>query len=283
MTTSLLIAALLPALVLCIYLFRKDRVEKEPIGLLLKLLLFGAISCLPAIVGEEIFFSVIDAAFADAFRQNDAGQVYMTTKDFHMYQFALAFIGVALVEEFCKWILLVWGTKKNRNFNHLFDGVIYAAFVSLGFAAFENIGYVFNNGFYVAAARAVLSVPGHMFFGIMMGYYYSFWHITDQAAALESHYISLGKISLNGNIFDSTKNKWLSLVVPVLFHGFYDFCLFVGSPLTTALFYIFVIFMYIYCFRKIKQMSINDSSTINYAKSMLLRKYPALWDDVTSE
>ena len=114
MTTALLIAALVPALVLCIYLFRKDRVEKEPIGLLLKLLFFGAISCLPAIVGEEIFFSVIDAAFADAFRQNEAGQVYMTTKDFHKYQFALAFIGVALVEEFCKWILLVWGTKKNH-------------------------------------------------------------------------------------------------------------------------------------------------------------------------
>lgn len=282
MTFPLLIAALIPAVVLCIYLFYKDRVEKEPIGLLAKLLLFGVISCFPAILGEEILYAIIGDAFSGAMYQNEAGEIFMSSKDFHIYQFFLAFIGVALVEEFCKWILLIFGTKKNRNFDHLFDGIIYATFVSIGFAAYENIGYVFNYGFQVAVTRAIFSVPGHMFFGVMMGYYYSFWHITDQTAELEKRYMALGKIPVT-NTFDSSKNKWLSLVVPVLFHGFYDFCLFVGSPLTTTLFYIFVIFMYVYCFRKIRQMSANDSATIGYAKAMLIRKYPAIREDITND
>ena len=44
----LVCAALLPAIVLCIYTFRKDSVEKEPLGLLLCLLALGCVICYPA-------------------------------------------------------------------------------------------------------------------------------------------------------------------------------------------------------------------------------------------
>ena len=283
MNYTLLIAALVPAIVLCIYLFYKDRVEKEPLGLLAKLLIFGVISCFPAMLGETFIQGLLNGIFSNALYLNEAGDVVMSWTNYHLYQFLIAFIGVALIEEGCKWIFLVLGTKKNKNFDHLFDGVIYATFVSLGFAAFENIQYVFNGGISVAISRAIFSIPGHMFFGVMMGYYYSFWHLTDKAAAIESRLSKEGQIPFIKNPFDSTEQKILSIVIPTLFHGFYDFCLFVSSPFTTVLFYIFVIFMYIYCFGKIKKMSQKDGASKDYAMVALVKKYPILLAKKESE
>ena len=282
-TTFLIIAALLPAIILCIYVFIKDRAEKEPIGLLLKLLLFGAISCLPASLGEEFLFSIIDKSFARSIYLNEAGQAVMTSSNYYLYQFMLAFVGVALVEEFCKWFFLTKSTKNDKNFNCLFDGLIYAIFVSLGFAALENVIYVLNGGLQVAVLRAILSVPGHMFFGVMMGYHYSLWHITDKANSLEKSLKATGHINRFTPEFSSTKDKWLCLLIPVLAHGFYDYCCFIGSPTMTIVLYVFVLFMYIHCFRKIRNMSKNDASNIGYAKAMLIQKYPTLGEYIRNE
>lgn len=282
-TLFLTIAGLLPAAILCVYVFLKDQVEREPISLLLKLLLFGAISCIPAALGEDLLFSIIDGAFAKSIYYNEAGEVLIKSTDFHLYQFILAFIGVALVEEFFKWIFLIRVTKDNENFNCLFDGLIYAVFVSLGFAAFENVLYVLDGGLRVAILRAILSVPGHMFFGVMMGYHYSIWHIIGKANAMEKSLKAAGKINIAVPEISYVKHMRLSLLVPIAAHGFYDFCCFVDSPLTTVLLYAFVIFMYVHCFRKIKRMSISDASDVGYAKMMLIRKYPLLQEYIRTE
>ena len=265
-TILLVCAALVPAIALCIYIFIKDRAEKEPIGLLLTLFGLGAASCFPAVIGELIIGGILDACFASA---------SMTDITLYVYQFLHNFVGIALVEECMKFLVLVLVTRKNKHFNSLFDGIVYAVFVSLGFAALENVLYVVENGWVNAVMRAIMSVPGHMFFGVMMGYYYSLWHVIDKAAELERRLAEGGVLPLNVPKFSSKRERVLCLLIPILFHGFYDFCCFVGGWFTLVLIG-FVIFMYIYCFGKIRKVSKADCNDYVASSKELIKKYPFL-------
>lgn len=269
----LVAAALLPAIVLCRYVYKKDKVEKEPIGLLIKLLLAGVISCFPAAAVEGIAEEAIDGAFSAVY----GGMV--TESGTYLYLAVTYFIGVALVEEGFKWGVLVKLTKNNREFNCIFDGMVYAIFVSLGFAAFENVLYVLDYGWATAITRGLLSVPGHMFDAVMMGYYYSRWQIFEKAAIAEKNLIRLGFAEKGGKApFDYKKEKWLSLIVPVIFHGIYDFCCVVNAWWATVVFYGFVLFMYIYCFAKIKETAAKDLPMMERVSALLANKYPEVSD-----
>lgn len=270
----LVLAALLPAIVLCIYVYKKDRVEKEPIGLLLLLLGLGAVSCFPAAFIEGILSNVINSIFAPFVYELD-GEFFMDSIPYYLYHASDNFIGIALVEEGLKWLILILVTRKNKNFNHLFDGVIYAIFVSLGFAALENILYVTQHGFMNALMRGILSVPGHMFFAVFMGYYYSQWNVHCIARDMESDFQKRGVISVREPV-SPAGYLVCSLLFPVLVHGFYDYALSIGTTLMTILFVIFVIGMYIYCFSKIKETSKNDAGENNYALAVLCMKYAGL-------
>ena len=269
MTNIILVAvALLPVIVLCTFVFIKDKTEKEPIGLLLKLLLFGALTCIPAAIIEIIL-----------------GKIILGIVPFggYAYYAADAFIGVALVEEGVKLAVLVLFTRKNKEFNCIFDGLIYAVFVSLGFAALENILYVLQNGLAVGIMRAVLAVPGHMFDAVLMGYFYSIWHLKEKAAFVENTLRKNGAIRTDVAPFTYKKEMWLTLLVPVAAHGFYDFCCFVGTGWSTLLLIAFVIFLYIYCFRKIFKMSRVDAYENTYVNSMMIEKYPELMEEKETE
>ena len=148
------LAAALPALVLMRYIYRKDTVEKEPAGLLVRCVVGGVFSALLAVVLEEIGESVLSR---------------LISPDSRLFILLLAFLVVAGAEECAKFLFLKRATWRNPNFNYRFDGVVYAVFVSLGFAAFENVGYVMGYGLSVAPLRAVLSIPAHMSFAVFMG------------------------------------------------------------------------------------------------------------------
>ena len=271
----LAVLALLPALILCVYLYIKDRVEKEPLGLLLGLLVFGAVSAFPAGWIEGILDDIITAMFgAIATEQVVGGETYLVlpTSLYTVYQAVSAFIGVALVEEFGKWLVLNVLTRKNRHFNSLFDGVIYGVFASLGFAAIENVLYAFSYGMETVLMRAVTSVPGHMFFGVLMGMYYSFWKVSERARGIERQLAAQGKLTVR-NPINATAGKWLSLIVPVLVHGFYDFCLFVGTTFLIVMFYISLVAMYVYCFSRIRRFSKADGGIDAYAMMYITKKY----------
>ena len=141
----------------------------------------------------------------------------------------------------------------------------------------ENILYVFDGGLSVALLRAVLSVPGHMFFGVFMGYYYSLWHISEKARLIEKKYSDGGYIP-KAQPISSGRYLLMSLVAPVLAHGAYDFCCVLNSAVMTAIFIVFEIFLYVYCFGKIKSMSKYDGKTRDYALVMLMKKYPEQQD-----
>lgn len=271
----LVLAAVLPAFVLCRYVYKMDKVEKEPKRLLILLFLFGVMACFPAVVLEESAAAVINGVFSLLFGIGLPSVVLEL-----LYNAVTYFIGVALMEEGVKWLCLVGITKKNKNFNCFFDGLIYAVFVSLGFAAFENILYVLEYGWWNAFMRAFLSVPGHMFFSVMMGYYYSRWMIVKKAREAEIMLSAEGIIEERTiPVFNYKKERFKSLFIPVIFHGTYNFCCSADSLWYTLIFYVFVGFMYVHCFGKIKSMSAEDTPTGEKTIKLLTEKYPELYNE----
>ena len=251
-------AAVIPAIALLIFVYVKDRAEKEPIGLLLALLAAGMFSVIPAIIGETVL-EFLPGLFAFSPLVSAAVE---------------AFVVVALVEEVCKWGLMMLITRNSKHFNSLFDGMIYSIFVSLGFALVENVMYAFQHGMETALLRAVTAVPAHMFFAVMMGYYYSHWNVMRKARAAEQALAAGGSILLRQPLFDSSRPLMLSLAVPVLFHGFYDFCCFVDSTLFSLLFLAFLVFMYVYCFMKLHRLSRQDTADNRVVWGLIANKYP---------
>ena len=136
---------------------------------------------------------------------------------------------VAAVEEGMKFWLLKRRTWNHPAFNYRFDGIVYAVFVSLGFAAYENILYVFHYGLSVALPRALLAVPGHMSFAVCMGIYYG-------RAKLCAGW---------GDDLNAQRNLWTGYLFSVFLHGVYDACAMIGTMLATVLFVAFVIAMYV--------------------------------------
>ena len=273
----LIFVAVIPAIILCSYVYIKDRVEKEPFSLLLKLFFFGALCCFPAMVLELIFEIILRLFFAenilnlidlsDSSNYNFACYLYIVLHNLFV---------VAIVEEGCKFFVLYKFTKKSKEFDSMFDGIIYAVFVSLGFAALENIFYVIENGITVGILRAVLSVPGHMFFAVMMGYFYSRCHIKDKAKMLENSLIKRGIIYNNKPLFNSKKESMLSLIIPIALHSTYNSCCSSGTTLSNVLLVVLVVFMYVYCFKKIITVSKFDTYENTYIMYMMKNKYQEL-------
>lgn len=270
----LTLAAILPAAILGIYVFKKDKAEKEPLTLLLQLFCLGAAVCLPAAYIEHFVIAGIDALF-EPFVFVGNGTQSMEAGALFLYKIIYFFVGIAFVEEGLKWITMTRVTFKSRDFNSLFDGMIYAVFVSLGFAALENIFYVLSYGWGNALMRAILSVPGHMFFAVIMGYYYSWWHIREKARQWEEALREEGRILVR-KPFSVRKSKAMSLLMPTLAHGIYNFCCSSDSVWYQITFYVFILFLYLHCFGRIRRMSRADAPSGAYARVLIKRKYPAL-------
>ncbi len=187
---SLLAIALAPGIAIALYIYLKDKHEREPISLLLISFLYGALSTLVTL----LISWPVHAHF-------------VFEKDNVFDQFINAFFGVALIEEFSKFIFIRFILYRNKNFNEPFDGIVYALMVSMGFATLENVLYTFNYGFETGVLRMFTAVPAHATFGILMGYF-------------------LGKAK-----FDHKNEGLLALLalsIATLFHGAYDYFWFIS-------------------------------------------------------
>lgn len=221
------LAAVLPAVVLMVYVYRHDKVEREPVGLLMSLFLRGVLAALCAIVLEIIGQLILDR---------------LVTPGTFLHTVLEAFVVVAAVEEGAKYFFLKRRTWDDPNFNYRFDAIVNAVFVSLGFAAFENIQYIFAYGLSVALPRALLSIPGHMAFGVYMGVYYG------RARFRESY----------GHHMAAKSDRMMAYFSAVLLHGFYDACAMIGTATATVIFILFVVVMYLRMFRRLKREAERD-------------------------
>lgn len=205
----LLIIAILPAVVLMLVIYKCDRVEPEPIRLVLGMMGLGILSVIPTLICELIA---------------DIGLSLFLDTDSAIYHFLNAFFGVALIEEFWKLFFVMIFVWKKKAFNYRFDAIVYCVASSLGFALLENIVYVMQSGLGTGISRAILSVPGHCTFAIFMGYF-------------------LGNAKLFAVQGKKEKSMlWLvlALIMPTLQHGFFDFCLFMESGILVLVFLVFV-------------------------------------------
>lgn len=206
---GILSAGVAPGVALLSYIYLKDQYGSEPISVVLKTFLFGAILVFP-IAFIQYIFSV-----------ENIGQTEIID----------AFVLTGFLEEFFKWFILIYTVYQHIAFDEPYDGIVYGASVSLGFATAENILFLFENGLEHALGRAILPVPSHALFGVIMGFY-----------------IGKGKFIMQGK----RKLLALSLILPFLLHGVYDYILLTQQQWIMVILP-FMIFLWWLGLRKVKK------------------------------
>ncbi|KYD09289.1 glutamic-type intramembrane protease PrsW [Heyndrickxia sporothermodurans] len=228
----ILSAGIAPGLALLSYFYLKDQYEFEPIQSVFKAFLFGAFLTFPIMFIQHVLMTE------------------------HVLQGNIfnAFINISLLEEFFKWFILYFVVYQLGDFNEPYDGIVYGASVSLGFATVENILYLFADGVWTAFGRALLPVSSHALFGVLMGYY-------------------LGKAKFSVDHLKKKKALIYSFSIPLILHGSYDYIL---LSKTKWIYYMipFMLFLWWLALKKVKHAHIlsknhhevvteNNKSTIN--------------------
>lgn len=226
-----ILIAILPSYILGRYIYKKDT-EKKPKGIIVKLIVGSALFSIVAIILEWCF-----------------EKVYPSGSNFIQYLIRYL-IGTALIEEMCKFLPAYFIGIKNKDMSHRYDAIVYAAFSAIGFATFENILYVCTLGeIGTAIYRMIFSVPGHISFGILMGYFLGIAYQEKK----------------NENKKQYKINMMYSLLIPIVFHGIYDFSMMYGISNTNIIVIVLAlildIIMCIYSIRKVKKVANNLEET----------------------
>jgi len=210
---SILLVALAPVIIILIYIYVRDKYEKEPLPLLIKSLALGALIVIPVVFVEGALKAMMPV---------------LSSMGIAFYD---AFVVAAFTEESFKFMVFYLLIRKNHEFDERFDGIVYAVFISLGFAGVENIMYVFDGGMGTGIFRAFTAVPAHALFGVSMGYYFALSKFVSKNTRL---------------------NLFKALAVPVVLHGIYDFILMTGHPYLLLAFFPFLIYLWWSGMKKIK-------------------------------
>ncbi|MCR1897588.1 PrsW family glutamic-type intramembrane protease [Irregularibacter muris] len=218
MELRLLIIAVAPIIAIGLGVYLRDRYDREPLSLLMKTFILGALSIIPTLFVEKFLISI-----------NRLPGIWGTL--------FLSFVVAGLTEEFFKRWVVLKSAFYSRAFNEKLDGIVYSVFAALGFAAVENVMYVmfrFPTDPIVGIYRGIFSVPAHTLFAVTMGYY-----------------LSLAKFSNNARV--ARRNLSMSLWMPVIFHGIFDFILLSKIPLLMLLFIPFVLYLWVINLRKLNK------------------------------
>lgn len=205
---SIILASLAPSMALLSFFYLKDKYNSEPISMVIRSFIFGALLVFPIIFIQYAF--------------QEEGLL--------VNPISHSFISAALFEEFFKWFVLYFAAYKHVEFNQHYDGIIYGVSVSLGFATLENIFYLIAFGVDFAFIRALLPISSHALLGVIMGFY-------------------LGKAKFSK--INQRKLVIVSLVIPFLLHGIYDYILYI-QKFWIYLMLPFMLFMWWFALKKVK-------------------------------
>lgn len=229
MSFLLIIVSVIPIILLGLYIYNKDT-EKEPKSLLIELFSSGLVSSFIVVV-----INMLTALLIPDFYLSD------NYSKFTLFElFILIFLEIALVEELSKWLMIRFLGYQSKEFDQPYDIIVYAVFVSLGFAAVENIMYVMQGGITVGLYRALFSVPGHAAFGVFMGYF-----------------LGLAKVYQKKDKFKYRLYIFLSIFIPALIHTIYNFLLMLESFYCLIIFIGFMIVLYMTAIKEINDV-VND-------------------------
>ncbi|MFZ5431934.1 MAG: PrsW family glutamic-type intramembrane protease [Bacteroidota bacterium] len=229
---DILIISLAPVAVIAFYVWFRDKYEREPLRMVLLAMLSGALTVIPVIPVEGLIAS--------------AGKSFEGIAGAAWHAFAVA----GFTEELFKFLVLFLLIWRSAEFNDKYDGIVYATFISLGFAGVENVLYVTESGYTTGIMRAVTAVPAHAIFGITMGFY-------------------LGM----ARFYPQKRSTFLfrAFWFPFLLHGIYDFILMTGIEWLWIVFVGFVIYLYVLGHRKMKVLSVQSYYRTDY--ELLNRKF----------
>lgn len=144
--------AVAPALLLLWLFQRWDAKRPEPPGQVRNVVIFGALTCLPAGLIEVL-------------------ETKLLGEDVVGWQgsFTNAFLIAAVTEETVKLLVVLVYLWKKPHFDEVMDGILYTAAASLGFALLENVLYSATNPL-IGLVRAFTAVPLHAVASGIMGY-----------------------------------------------------------------------------------------------------------------
>lgn len=188
MVLILLAIALAPCFFILWYFYHRDKYEPEPKKKIIKIFLIGALMVIPA--------GIIEIILIQGLNRISSGLLNI---------FISSFVIIAPTEEFLKFMAVKRWIYHSTEFDEVMDGIVYTVAASLGFATVENIFYVLQHGLSVGITRAFLAVPGHAFFGALMGYY-------------------IGCARFAGEKENQLLIK--GLLLAIVLHGTYDFLIF---------------------------------------------------------
>ena len=134
---SLMYIAVIPIILLLMYIYKKDK-NKEPIGLLKKIFIWGLICFVPILIIEGIF-----TLFFDIEDNSNYFRLFLTT-----------LFGIGLIEEFFKWIVVYKITFNNKEFDEVYDAIVYSVCSSL----FNNVSSEFSSA-WTGVANAIPAFP----------------------------------------------------------------------------------------------------------------------------
>lgn len=207
---AIISAGIAPGIALLSYFYLKDQYDNEPVHMVLRSFFLGVVLVFPIMFIQYVLE-----------KENVGGG-----------SFFVSFLSSGFLEESLKWFILMISVYPHAHFDEHYDGIVYGASVSLGFATLENILYLIGHGVEHAFVRALLPVSCHALIGVIMGFY-------------------LGKARFSA---DKARVKWLtlSLVAPSLLHGSYDFIL---TALSNWIYYMlpFMVFLWWFGLRKAKK------------------------------
>ena len=189
--------AVAPGIAVCLFIYSLTKYNREVIRYLVIAFILGMVATLPALVIQTISVDVRN----DPFRHPILSYLWY------------AFVVVALSEEGSKYLVLRFYAYPKAVFKEPFDGVVFAVMIGMGFATVENIEYVIKFGLETGVSRFFLAIPAHAAFAVLMGY-------------------PVGRAK-----FEKGRSWWLmgrGLLVAVLFHGSFDFFLFLQQSQQAA-------------------------------------------------
>lgn len=229
---DLILIALAPVIIIAFYIWFRDKYEREPLQPLLFSIAAGILIVIPVILVESLLSEIAGSL------DKIPGAAYQ------------AFVVAGFTEELFKYLALVLLIWKSPHFNDKYDGIVYATFVSLGFAGAENVLYVLQNGLATGLMRAFTAVPAHAIFGITMGYFFGM-----------ARFYPKRERELKSKAF------W----IPILLHGIYDFILMTEISWLWPVFILFVIYLYLIGLRRMKMLSVQSYYRTDY--ELLNRKF----------
>ena len=165
----LISAAIAPGLALLSYFYLRNEMSTEPRKTLLQAFIYGAL----------ITFPIMFIQYVMQEEHAITNEVISTV------------IVASTLEEFFKWLVIFVVILRHVDFDDPYDGILYGAAVSLGFASVENVLYLLAFGIDQALIRAILPVSSHALFGVVMGYYFGKGKFSRQMRAKELFALAL--------------------------------------------------------------------------------------------